>query len=255
MHCPDLIFDLYGTLVDIHTEESDTVWEKTAIYFGFYGAAYTGPELKQAFFQAMAARERGAGQSYECFPDIPAEQVMEALFQAKGIQENAAALGFQAAQVFRILSIDYIRLYPRVLEALARLRSRGYRLWLLSNAQRAFTAYELRYLGLEEQFDGIYLSSDYNRRKPDVRFIRALLREQQLDPARCLMVGNDRDTDISGAKKVGMATVYMHTNLTPRDQAPADPALRPGSAPAGCRHYEYEGSDLWELLRLLQLLE
>ena len=31
----DLIFDLYGTLVDIHTEESDTVWEKTALYFGF----------------------------------------------------------------------------------------------------------------------------------------------------------------------------------------------------------------------------
>lgn len=28
----DLIFDLYGTLVDIHTEEDDAVWEKTAIY-------------------------------------------------------------------------------------------------------------------------------------------------------------------------------------------------------------------------------
>lgn len=52
----DLIFDLYGTLVDIHTEEDDTVWEKTAIYFGFYGAHYTGPELKQAFQNAMQQR-------------------------------------------------------------------------------------------------------------------------------------------------------------------------------------------------------
>ncbi len=26
----DLIFDLYGTPVDIHTEENDPVWEKTA---------------------------------------------------------------------------------------------------------------------------------------------------------------------------------------------------------------------------------
>ena len=41
----DLIFDLYGTLVDIHTDENETVWEKTALYFGFYGAAYTGSEL------------------------------------------------------------------------------------------------------------------------------------------------------------------------------------------------------------------
>ena len=42
MRFTDLIFDLYGTLVDIHTEEDDTVWEKTAFYFGFYGAHYTG---------------------------------------------------------------------------------------------------------------------------------------------------------------------------------------------------------------------
>ena len=34
----DLVFDLYGTLVDIHTEETDLVWEKTAIFFGFCGA-------------------------------------------------------------------------------------------------------------------------------------------------------------------------------------------------------------------------
>ena len=29
MYYTDLIFDLYGTLVDIHTEENDLVWEKT----------------------------------------------------------------------------------------------------------------------------------------------------------------------------------------------------------------------------------
>ena len=38
------------------------------------------------------------------------------------------------------------------------LRQKGYRLWLLSNAQQVFTAYELRLVGLEAQFDGVYLS-------------------------------------------------------------------------------------------------
>ena len=29
------IFDLYGTLVDIHTDESDTaIWEKLAMFYG-----------------------------------------------------------------------------------------------------------------------------------------------------------------------------------------------------------------------------
>ena len=35
------IFDLYGTLVDIHTDESDTaIWEKLAMFYGYYGALY-----------------------------------------------------------------------------------------------------------------------------------------------------------------------------------------------------------------------
>ena len=173
MKYTDLVFDLYGTLVDIHTEEDDRVWEKTAFYFGFYGAGYTGPELKAAFQNAMRAREAKAGQSYECFPDLPFEETMADLFRAKGVVENADSLGINAAQLFRISSLDYIRLYPHALEALAKLRKAGYRLWLLSNAQAIFTAYELRLLGLGEQLDGIYLSSNYKCRKPDLRYYQA----------------------------------------------------------------------------------
>lgn len=251
MKYTDLIFDLYGTLVDIHTDENDTVWEKTAIYFGFYGVHYTGTELKEAFYTVLAAREAKAGESYECFPDIPFEQVMAELFQRSGILQNADELGIHAAQLFRILSLEYITLYPQVLEALACLREKGCRLWLLSNAQRIFTECELRHIGLGQQLDGIYLSSDYGCRKPDVRFFRALLEEQNLDLSKCIMIGNDRQTDIAGAKAAGLATLYMHTNLTPSDQAEANPALRPGIAPDGCTHYEYEGSDWRELAQLL----
>ena len=101
MKYTDLIFDLYGTLVDIHTEENDVVWEKTAIFFGFYGAHYTTAELKSAFRAAMAEREAKAGQSYECFPDIPFETVMAQLLRDAGITDNAEELGKNAAQLFR----------------------------------------------------------------------------------------------------------------------------------------------------------
>lgn len=247
----DLIFDLYGTLVDIHTEEDALVWEKTALYFGFYGAHYTGEELRQAFRAEMQKREAKEGQSYECFPDIPFEQVLAQLFRDRGVTERAEELGINAAQLFRISSIEYIKLYDGALEALDMLRQKGYRLWLLSNAQRIFTAYELRHLGLGEQLDGIYISSDYRCRKPDVRFYRALMEERGLQTENCLMIGNDRHTDIAGAKAAGLDTLYMHTNLTPPDQAAADLNLMPGVAPAGTRHYEYEG---WDWPRLAELL-
>lgn len=233
----DLIFDLYGTLVDIHTEENQEVWEKTALYFGYYGAHYTTHELKQAFEAEVSARKGKAGQNYECFPDIPFHEVMADLFRRKGIAANADTLGVQAAQLFRICSTEYIRLYPNVLESLDTLRKKGYRLWLLSNAQEVFTRYELRHLGLLDAFDGIYISSCFGFRKPDVRFFRALLDEQHLDPKTSLMIGNDRETDIAGARTAGIAAFYMHTALTPPDQSPAD-----SDDPM-----EFEGDD-WEAI-------
>lgn len=250
MKYKDLVFDLYGTLVDIHTEENNLVWEKTALYFGYYGAAYTANSLKAAFIEEMTRRDAQAGQSYEVYPDIPFDGVMADLFRACGITENADLLGLNAAQVFRIASTEYIRLYDGVLESLEQLHRHGFRLWLLSNAQRAFTAYELRLIGLCSQFDGIYLSSDYGCRKPDKRFFQALLTDHQLNPRECLMIGNDRDTDIAGAKAAGLSTLYMHTNLTPAGQAPAKDDRLPGSSPRR-RHFEFEGYDWHELTQLL----
>ena len=249
MRYTDLIFDLYGTLVDIHTEENDTVWEKTAYYFGFHGAVYSPSELKEQFTATIRSREAHVGQSYECFPDIPFEQVMEDLFREKGISQNVGQLAFHAAQLFRITSLEYIRLYPRVKEVLAHLRDQGCRVWLLSNAQRAFTEYELRYLDLLDDFDGVYISSDHMCRKPDRRFFEALICEHKLDRKHCLMVGNDRNTDIGGAQTAGLDTLYIHTELTPHDQDAADPKLHPMLVPTA-RHTELEGWDPEIIARL-----
>lgn len=247
MRYTDLVFDLYGTLVDIHTDESDLAWEKMALYCGYYGASYTGANLKAAFMAEMARREAQAGQSYELFPDIPFDSVLAELLRAKGVTERTEELALNAAQVFRISATEYIRLYDGVPEALAALRKKGFRLWLLSNAQRAFTAYELQHLKLTEQFDGIYLSSDYQCRKPDVRFFRALLEEQGLEPQKCLMIGNDRDTDIAGAQAAGLSALYMHTNLTPAEQKEADSLLQPSAKQTDRRYFEVEGAD-WTTL-------
>ena len=44
------IFDLYGTLIDINTDEwSIDIWEKMAIYYGYKGAHYTAEELNEEY--------------------------------------------------------------------------------------------------------------------------------------------------------------------------------------------------------------
>ena len=100
MKYTDLVFDLYGTLVDIHTDEGLETWERTAIYYGFYGAHYTGQELKDAFESQMKARHAQAGQSYEVFPDLPCEVTFAQLFRDKGITEKRTNWVFKLPRYF-----------------------------------------------------------------------------------------------------------------------------------------------------------
>lgn len=243
MRYKDLIFDLYGTLVDIHTDtELPKVWEKTAFYFGFYGAAYTAEELKNVYQEVTEGQNLAAGQSYECFPEIQIEKVFTELFEKKGVTENAEELGVNAAQFFRILSMEYIRLYPGVKEALCQLKKDGHRLWLLSNAQRVFTFYELNLLGLKDHFDDIYISSDYGCRKPDIRFFDALMKEKGLKAEECLMIGNDLTTDIGGARAAGLHTFYIHSNISPAQDAHAERTA----------DHSVEKADWFEILKKLR---
>ena len=44
------IFDLYGTLVDIRTdEEKEELWERLALFYAYYGARYSPDELRCSY--------------------------------------------------------------------------------------------------------------------------------------------------------------------------------------------------------------
>ena len=225
MRYRDCIFDLYGTLVDIRTDErSPALWRGLAAWYGERGAPYRPEELENAYFAAVRDKETGLtvlrNDSHEAHPEIKLEEVFWELFRRKGVNAGLP-LAVAAGERFRALSLDYIRLYDGALELLARLRAAGRRLWLLSNAQRIFTEYEMRTLGLDGLFDGVYLSSDYGVKKPDRRFFDILLTERHIPVETAVMVGNDGLCDIKGAQGVGLATVYIRSNISPREPLPA----------------------------------
>ncbi|MGN0204549.1 MAG: HAD family hydrolase [Coprococcus sp.] len=218
------IFDLYGTLVDIHTDEdSDKLWEKMALFYGFYGACYEAGEMKTAYKTIVQKMEKGkAGirrDSHESFPEIQIEDVFQALFEDRGVEADRT-LAVHAGQFFRVLSMEYIRLYEGTEEMLKALRSSGKKLYLLSNAQRIFTEYEMRALDIFKYFDAIYISSDYEFKKPDARFFEKLLRDQNVDVSSAIMIGNDGICDVRGAGEAGLHTLYIHSNISPQEPMP-----------------------------------
>lgn len=218
------IFDLYGTLVDIHTEEDTSrLWTAMAELYGEQGAVYRPDELRGAYFRAIKCAEAGlaspAGDPHEAHPEIQIELVFQQLFQAKGVtvgREQAIRTG----QQFRKLSTEYIRLYDGAEDLLKALRASGCGVYLLSNAQSIFTTLELEELGLKALFDGIYLSSDYGVKKPDRRFFDLLLKGENLDPCDSVMIGNDGTCDICGGRAAGLSTLYIHSNLSPKEATP-----------------------------------
>lgn len=219
------IFDLYGTLVDIHTDEKkEELWERLALFYAFYGASYTPRELETAYgrlTEELSDGKRGARRdAHEAFPEIQIEDVFRTLFREKGT-EAAEELVRHAGQFFRILSIDRLRLYEGTKEMLRTLRERGKKIYLLSNAQKIFTEYEMNALGLTPYFDGIFISSELGCKKPDLDFYESLLAAFRIPRQTAVMTGNDGLCDIEGAKRAGLATVYVRTEISPEEPFPA----------------------------------
>lgn len=107
----NFIFDLYGTLVDIHTNENKTsLWKRLALFYSFQGASYTGRELRNRYRQLETAA-RKVPSSYTC-PEICAADIFRTLYVEKGIQPTEALLT-ATGQFFRIESLNILSMLSR----------------------------------------------------------------------------------------------------------------------------------------------
>lgn len=108
------IFDLYGTLVDIRTNEnSGYLWKKMQEFYGFYGAHYTSVELKREY--ARLCREEGKKFKGKEDFEITIENVFEGLFTNKGIEVSQDTIKV-ACEFFRIISTKFVKLYDGVID-------------------------------------------------------------------------------------------------------------------------------------------
>lgn len=227
------VFDLYGTLVDIRTNEGKPyLWKKTAEFYALYGAIYTPTEFRKAYWRLVKEEEKKTFSKMKNRPgiesvddiEIQLEKVFLQLFREKGVKADMA-LATHAGQLFRVLSMKFEKVYDGVFDLLDELKKKGKKIYLLSNAQYIFTGYELNALGLTPYFDGIAISSNECCKKPSVEFYNILLDRYNLKKEETVMVGNDQYADIQGAKKAGLSAYYVHTEISPEyieEECPAD---------------------------------
>ena len=220
------IFDLYGTLVDIWTDEEDpALWQWLAGVYASYGVQYGAESIKARYHQLVKEQEAElAARTGVQYPEIRLEDVFIELLGAQNPESleisGISDLGTWVkllATTFRLLSRRRLSAYESTLPVLTELKKRGCGIHLLSNAQAVFTWPELRLTGVAQLLDSVYISSDSGMKKPQPQFMKKLLAEQGLLDAGgrplsdCVMVGNDFATDIAIAAACGMDAVFVNT--------------------------------------------
>lgn len=213
----NIIFDLYGTLIDIRTDEySIDFWRKAVQVFATAGASFSPGELRNAYTRYVKRALRMERLKHPTYKhvDIDLLQVFRKLFSDKGINADVSRLR-DTAYRFRKDSTLFIQLYDGVTELLDGLKKAEKKIFLLSNAQESFTIPEMDELGILTYFDGIMISSEERVSKPQRQFFEKLLAKYELDPGECLMVGNDKISDMQGAKGAGIDGLYIHQEISP----------------------------------------
>lgn len=178
-----ILFDLDGTLTDPGIGITNSVMyalDKCGLPIPDRRSLYRfiGPPLTDSFEEFYGFSKERAAQAVLFYREY---------FQEKGIFENAV--------------------YSGIPELLDRLRDAGKTLLVASSKPEIFVARILEHFGISKYFSVIAGSNlDGTRAKKDEVIRYALERAQIADLTGAVMVG-DREHDILGAKKAGLASV------------------------------------------------
>ena len=234
-------FDLYGTLMDVHTDESlPKLWKTMAPWYRSHGAAYTPESLHREYLVQVKAEAKSVKQQFAkegisiTCPEPEIGNVFRSLFRAKGVSAEDDLIR-ETALLFRKSCQLRLRPYAGAEDLLKSLKYAGMEVNLLSNAQRLYTEAELKKFGMYDLFDNIFISSDFGVKKPDPLFFERALAKSGYAAEECLMVGNDLACDMEGALAAGMSGYYILSGLSPKKD-------RDREIPEGCM--SQKGTDL-----------
>jgi HAD superfamily hydrolase (TIGR01662 family) len=118
-------------------------------------------------------------------------------------------------QLFAVTQTNWV-LEEDTLPTLKRLEQNGYRMGLISNAGDDQDVHQLiRRFEISQYFDFILTSASCSYRKPHPRIFELAIANWYFLPTETVMVGDNLDADIRGAKSVGMYAIWIKRRAGP----------------------------------------
>jgi putative hydrolase of the HAD superfamily len=105
-------------------------------------------------------------------------------------------------------------LFPLVHETLQYLKQK-YTLYILTNGFAEVQIQKINNCGLQPYFTKLFMAEMVGYQKPDRRFFEYAIKSVHAHKNECLMVGDDPDADIMGARNAGIDQVFYNTGKKP----------------------------------------
>ncbi|RLF90080.1 haloacid dehalogenase [Thermococci archaeon] len=103
----------------------------------------------------------------------------------------------------------YLREVPGARKTLIRLRELGYRLGVITDGNPIKQWEKILRLEMDDFFEHVVISDFEGVKKPHPKIFKKALKAFNVKPSEAIMVGDRLYSDIYGAKKVGMKTVWF----------------------------------------------
>jgi putative hydrolase of the HAD superfamily len=203
-----VIFDCYGTLIDIKTDEGkDEIFYYLSLYLQYYGATIEKEKLKSAL---ALEKERYLKTSDERYPELDLELVFKNILNKEGLDNPF--LAESCCKLHRLLSRERFQLFPDSLPVLREMKRNGYPLAVVSDAQKVYCIEEGKMLGLNQFLDHSILSTHFGFKKPDPRLFTIACDLLEIPPAEAVYIGDSIKRDIKGPKQIGMLVILVNRN-------------------------------------------
>jgi len=228
-----IFFDLYGTLIDILTDENDPWVYSTLSRYLSYRDIKIGPkELKKTYIEDIQFQLK---QNNESYPEVDVYKIFSDVMQRYGNKKYPKSAIIDTAVLFRSLTMRRFEVFQGVYEVLASLVEK-YELAIISDAQWVFTEPEMAMLGLTPFFKFRILSSRFGFKKPDGRLFDTAMKRLMIKSEESVYIGDNPQKDLMGAKKAGMKFILFRSEFKPYNDFQPD------------RHF----NDYSELLKIIE---
>ncbi|MBR5467535.1 MAG: YjjG family noncanonical pyrimidine nucleotidase [Bacteroidaceae bacterium] len=235
MKYKDIFLDFDDTLYDTHGN-ADIALSELFDDFELYRHFDKFEDFHTPYWQTNVELWRQYANAEITRDTLILERFRRPLSLGKGLENVSAEFCLKVSDHFLNLCADKHGVIEGAHELMEYLRSRGYRLHMCSNGFHEVQYRKLKSCGMLESFDTIVLSEDAGANKPSPVYFEYAFRMTGASAESTLMIGDNFQTDILGAKGSGMDVMWF--NPSPTQNKASEPI-------------NYEISSLREIMKIL----